>query len=271
VIPIATEVTRASTVDEAVAALAAGAKPLAGGQSLIPLMRLRLAAPEALVDLSALDELRGVRRDGDEIVIGAMTRHRDVAASDELRSGCRVVAEAAAGIGSPAVRNRGTIGGSLAHAEPHADLPAALLAVDGRVTVRGPSGERSIAAADLVVDYLQTSLADDELLVDVRVPSDCAQSAYVKFHRRAIDWSIVGAAAAVRGGRVQVALTGLGSRPVRALGFEEVANGGGSLEEAARRAGEGTTPIEDLDGSAEYKRHLAGVLARRAVEAARSA
>jgi carbon-monoxide dehydrogenase medium subunit len=269
-IPIATEVTRARSVDEALAALAAGAKPLAGGHSLIPLMKLRLAAPESLVDLSGVEELRGIREEGGELVIGAMTRHADVAASDVVAGGCRALAQAARGIGSPAVRNRGTIGGSLAHAEPHADVPAVLLAVDGRVTVRSASGERTIAAADLVVDYLQTSLADDELLVDVRVPSDAVRSAYVKFHRRAIDWSIVGAAAAIRDGRVQVGITGLGSRPVRATGFEEVVNGGGSLEEAAARAGDGTTPLDDLDGSAEYKRHLAGVLARRAVEAARA-
>ena len=269
-IPIATELTRATSVAEALAALQAGARPLAGGQSLIPLMKLRLAAPESLVDLSGVEELRGIREEGGELVIGAMTRHADVAASDAVARGCRALSEAARGIGSPAVRNRGTIGGTLAHAEPHADVPAVLLAVDGRVTVRGSAGERTIAAADLVVDYLQTSVADDALIVDVRVPADLPQSAYVKFHRRAIDWSIVGAAAAVRDGRVQVALTGLGSRPVRATGFEEVVNGGGSLDDAARRAGDGTSPIDDLDGSAEYKRHLAGVLARRALEAARA-
>jgi len=269
VIPIATDYTRAASLDEALAALRDGAKPIAGGQSLIPLMKLRLAAPEALVDLGGLDELRGIRREGDSFVIGAMTRHRDLAESDELRAGCHVIAEAASGVGSPAVRNRGTIGGSLAHADPHADLPAALLALDGSVTVRNASGSRTIAAADLVVDYLQTSLADDELIVDVRVPADAGRSAYAKFHRRAIDWSIVGAAAVLRGDRVQVAITGLGARPVRASGFEEVVNGGGSLEDAARRAGEGTSPLDDLDGSAEYKHHLAGVLARRAVQAAR--
>jgi carbon-monoxide dehydrogenase medium subunit len=269
VIPSATELTQATSLDEALAAVQAGAKPLAGGQSLIPLMKLRLAAPEALVDLSGVEELRGIREEGGELVIGAMTRHADVAASDAVAR-CRVLAEAARGIGSPAVRNRGTIGGSLAHAEPHADLPAVLLALDGRVTVRGPSGERTIAAADLVVDYLQTSIADDELLVDVRVPADVPQSAYAKFHRRAIDWSIVGVAVAIRDGRMQVGVTGLGNRPVRASAFEDVVNGGGSPEDAARRIGEGTSPLDDLDGSAEYKRHLAGVLARRAIEAARA-
>jgi aerobic carbon-monoxide dehydrogenase medium subunit len=269
VIPTATSFTKARSLDEALAALADGAKPIAGGQSLVPMMRLRLAAPDGLVDVTGIAELAGIRRDGDQIVIGAATRHRDVAGSDAVRQGCRVVAQAAAGIGSPAVRNRGTIGGSLAHADPHGDLPAALLAVDGSVTVASARGRRTIAAADLVVDYLQTSLADDELIVDVRLPADAQQSAYAKFHRRAIDWSIVGAAAAIRGGQVAVALTGVGSRPVRARGFEEVVNGGGNLEAAAARAGEGTSPTDDLDGSAEYKRHLAGVLARRALAAAR--
>jgi carbon-monoxide dehydrogenase medium subunit len=247
-----------------------GAKPIAGGMSLVPLMRLRLASPERLVDLGRIDELQGIREEGGQIVIGAMTRHRDVAASDVVRRGCPALAQAAAGVGSPAVRNRGTIGGSIAHADPHADIPAVLLACDGTVTARSASGgTRSIPASDCIVDYLTTSLGDDELIVDVRVPSDCTQSAYVKFHRRAIDWSTVGAAAVVRNGGVQIGLTGVGQRPLRASGFESVVNGGGSLEEAARRAGEGLDPVDDLDGSAEYKRHLAGVLARRALEAAK--
>jgi carbon-monoxide dehydrogenase medium subunit len=267
-IPLALSYTKAASLDEALAAIRDGAKPIAGGQSLVPMMRLRLASPDALVDLSGLDELTGIREEGGEIVIGAMTRHREIADSAEIRRGARVVAQAA-GIGSPAVRNRGTIGGSLAHADPHADLPTALLAVGGSVTVRSASGSRSIAAADLVVDYLTTSLAEDELIVDVRLPTDAGQSAYAKFHRRAIDWSIVGAAVAIRGGNVTCALTGLGSRPVRATGFEEVVNGGGQIDEAGARAGEGTSPIDDLDGSAEYKRHLAGVLAKRALAEAR--
>jgi aerobic carbon-monoxide dehydrogenase medium subunit len=270
VIPTKTAYTRASSVDEALAAIRDGAKPIAGGQSLIPMMRLRLAAPESLVDIGGIAELRGIREEGGVIIIGAATRHREVAASDAIRRSCPVISDAAAGIGSPAVRNRGTIGGSLAHADPHADLPAALLAVGGAVTVRGAGGTRMIAAADLVVDYLTTSLAEDEMIVDARVPADAAQSAYAKFHRRAIDWSIIGAAAAVRNGQIAVAITGLGLAPVRASGFEAVVNGGGSLEDAAREAGAGTNPIDDLDGSAEYKRHLAGVLAKRAVEAARA-
>ena len=268
-IPLALTYTKATTLDEALAAIRDGAKPIAGGQSLVPMMRLRLAAPDGLVDLSGLGELTGIRQEGGEIVIGAMTRHREVANSADVQRGARAVAQAAAGIGSPAVRNRGTIGGSLAHADPHADLPAALLAVGGLVTVRSASGSRSIAAADLVVDYLTTSLADDELIVDVRLPTDAARSGYAKFHRRAIDWSIVGVAVAIRDRNVPCAITGLGARPLRATGFEEGVNAGGALDEAAARAGEGTSPIDDLDGSAEYKRHLAGVLAKRALAAAR--
>jgi carbon-monoxide dehydrogenase medium subunit len=269
VIPLATSYTRASSIDEALQALRDGAKPIAGGQSLVPMMRLRLASPDALVDLAGIKELTGIRQEGGEIVIGAMTRHRAVATSADVRRGARAVAQAAAGIGSPAVRNRGTIGGSLAHADPHADLPAALLAGGGSGSGRSASGTRSIAAADLVKDFLTTSLADDELLVDVRLPTDAGQSAYAKFHRRAIDWSIVGVGVAIRNGTVTCGITGLGARPVRATGFEEVVNAGGSLDEAAARAGEGTSPIEDLDGSAEYKRHLAGVLAKRALAEAR--
>jgi carbon-monoxide dehydrogenase medium subunit len=268
-IPLALTYTRATSIDEALSAIRDGAKPIAGGQSLVPMMRLRLASPDGLVDLADIAELTGIRQEGDEIVIGAMTRHREIAHSADIHRGARAVAQAAAGIGSPAVRNRGTIGGSLAHADPHADLPTALLAVGGQVTVRSASGSRSIAAADLVTDYLTTSLADDELIVDVRLPTDAGQSAYAKFHRRAIDWSIVGAAVAIRDGKVSCAITGLASRPVRATRFEEVVNAGGSLDEAGTRAGEGTSPIDDLDGSAEYKRHLAGVLAKRALAEAR--
>ncbi len=265
-----TSYTRAGSLDEALAAVAAGAKPLAGGQSLLPMMRLRLAVPEALVDLQAIPELVGICDGGDHIAIGAMTLHRDVAANALLQAHCTVVAEAASGIGSPTIRNRGTLGGTLAHNDPHADMPAALLAVDATVDVRSASGSRTIRIADLGVDYLQTSLAEDELIVAVNVPKDAAASAYVKFHRRAIDWSIVGAAAAVRGGAVTVALTGLGTRPVRATAFEDAVNGGQDPEAARALAGDGSAPMEGLDGSAEYKRHLAGVLAARAVAAARA-
>jgi aerobic carbon-monoxide dehydrogenase medium subunit len=263
--------TKPATIDEALAALRDGAKPIAGGMSLVPMLRLRLAAPDALVDLGGIRDLAGIREDAGALVIGATSTHRDVAASSVVARLAPVISQAAAGVGSPAVRNRGTIGGSLAHADPHADLPAAMLALGASVTVRSHAGSRTISAADLVTDYLTTSLADDELIIDVRIPADSAKSAYAKFHRRAIDWSIIGAAAVIRGGQTRVALTGVGNHPVRATAFEQAVNGGAALDQAAQHAGDGLNPLDDLDGSSDYKRHLAGVLARRAVEAARNA
>jgi carbon-monoxide dehydrogenase medium subunit len=269
-IPTRTAYTRARSLDEALAALADGARPIAGGMSLVPMMKLRLANPGSLVDLGGLADLRGIHRDGGDLVIGAMARHRDVATSVLVRAEAAAVADAAGGVGSPAVRNRGTIGGSLAQSDPHGDLPATVLALGGSIEVRSASGGRTIAAADLSAGYMTTSLAEGELIVAVRIPAGARQSAYAKFHRRAIDWSIAGAAAVIRDGKVTVALTGMGSGPLRATAFESLVNDGGSLEDAARHAGDGTHPSEGLDGSAEYKRHLAGVLARRATETARS-
>ena len=162
------------------------------------------------------------------------------------------------------IRGRGTIGGSLAHADPHGDLPAAILAVGGSVIARGPGGERRIEIGDLITSYLTTSLADDEIITQVRLPKGNAQSAYAKFHRRAIDWSIVGVGVAIGPDGVRAAATGVGDRPARVTGFEAALNGGASLDEAAAAAGDGLDPSSDLDGSAEYKRHLVGVLAKRA-------
>lgn len=267
-IPSSLEYTKAASVDDALAALSAGARPIAGGQSLVAMMRLRLAAPAALVDIGGLAELKGVCETDDEIAIGAMTTHRAVAADPLVNEHARVVAEAAAGVGSLVIRNRGTIGGSLAHADPHGDLPAAVLAAGGAVIVRSAGGTRRIEAADLVTSYLTTSLAEDEMITEVRIPKGAGASAYAKFHRRAIDWSIVGVGVVIRDSGTIAAATGLGDRPVRLTGFEEVVNAGGSLDEAVAKAGDGTSPLDDLDGSAEYKRHLAGVLARQAYEAA---
>ncbi len=266
-IPTAFAYTRASSLDEALAAVAGGARPIAGGQSLLPLLRLRLAAPPAIVDLRGLPELFGVCEDGDEIAVGALTTHRAVAADPLLRQHAPVVSQAAGGVGSLAIRNRGTIGGSLAHADPHGDLPAAVLATGGAVIARSASGERRIDVADLITSYLTTSLGEDEIITQVRIPK-APKSAYAKFHRRAIDWSIIGVGVAIGDGGVVAAVTGAGDRPQRATGFEAVVNGGGSLDEAVAKAGEGLEPLDDLDGSAEYKRHLVGVLARRAYEEA---
>ncbi len=262
-IPSTLDYTKATSLDEALAAVAAGARPLAGGQSLMPLMRLRLAAPPALVDLNGVPELVGVCEDGDELAIGAMTRHRDVAADPLVQQHCHVVAQAAAGVGSLVIRNRGTIGGSLCHADPHGDMPAAVLAAGGSVIVRSASGERRLDIGDLVTSYLTTSLADDEIVTQIRLPRN-AQSAYAKFHRRAIDWSIIGVGVVIGADGVRAAATGVADRPLRVTGFEDAINGGASPEEAAAAAGAGLSPTSDLDGSTEYKQHLVGVLAAQA-------
>jgi carbon-monoxide dehydrogenase medium subunit len=260
VIPSAFAYERPATLDDALRLLAAGgedAKVLAGGHSLLPLMKLRLAAPETLIDIGRIDGLSYIREDGDRIAIGALTRHVELERSELLRSRCRVLAEAAGEVGDIQVRNRGTIGGSLAHGDPNADLPAAALALGAELVARGPDGERTIAARDFFVDYLTTALGPAEILTEVRVPAVGATSAYVKFNRRSQDWAIVGCAAVVRDGTETVAWTGVGSTPVLAAGDW-------------RAAAESLQPTGDLSGSAEYKRHLAKILAERALAQARS-
>jgi carbon-monoxide dehydrogenase medium subunit len=256
VITAAFELRRASSVEEAIRLLGEAGedgKLLAGGQSLIPLMKLRLAAPSVLVDLGLVEGLSYVRAQGDGIAIGALTKHADVAASDLVP---RVLADAAGEIGDPQIRNRGTIGGSLAHADPHADLPAVLVALGGQLVAVGPGGERTIPAADFFQGYLTTALAADEVLTEIRMPA-VERSAYVKFNRRAQDWALVGCAAVVDGGE-RVAWTGVADRPVLAEGDWQ-------------QAAEQLEPAPDLSGSTEYKRHLAGVLAQRALAQARGA
>ena len=269
-IPSVTEYTRASSIDEAIAAVAAGATPLSGGQSLLPMMRLRLAAPAAIVDLGGIPELVGVCEDGDEIAVGGMTTHRAVAADPLIRQHAGLVADAAAGIGSPQVRNRGTIGGSLGHADPHSDMPATLIAAGASVIAKGPGGERRIAVEDLIQTYLTTTLEPGELITQVRIPKADHNSAYAKFHRRAIDWTIVGVGVCIGPDGVRAAGTGVADRPVRLSAFESALNGGGSLDDAVAVAADGLEPHGDLDGSTEYKKHLVGVLARRAYEQASS-
>jgi carbon-monoxide dehydrogenase medium subunit len=280
VIPLATSYTRATSIDEALQALRDGAKPIAGGQSLVPMMRLRLASPDALVDLAGIKELTGIRQEGGEIVIGAMTRHRAVATSADVRRGARAVAQAAAGIGSPAVRNRGTIGGSLAHGDPASDLPAVMLAFEGSLSVQSPSGSRDIAAADMFQDYLTTALEPTEVITSISIPAlDGYGYGYEKFARRAEDWAMVGVVALVKsnGGTcedVRIGLTHMGSTPLRATAAEEALRGQSlspeSIAAAAEQAAEGTDPPADLNATQEYKRHLARVLTRRALEAAAS-
>jgi aerobic carbon-monoxide dehydrogenase medium subunit len=239
------------------------AKLLAGGHSLLPMMKLRLAAPSVLIDVGAVRGLAGITADDGELVIGATTRHAELAASPLVQAEAPLLAYAAAKVGDPQIRHRGTIGGSLAHADPAADLPMALLALGGSVQISGPGGSRTVAADDFFHGYFETALAPDELLTAVRVPRLPGEAwGYQKFVRRSNDWAIVGVATV--GGRV--ALANMGPTPLRAHGTEDAVAAGASPAEAAARAAEGTSPGEDMHADREYRQHLARVLTRRALE-----
>ena len=279
-IPAEFEYHRAESVDDAIRALADGgedAKLLAGGHSLVPLMKLRLAAPSLLVDISGLDELRGVEADNGTWRIGPGTHHAELQNRDDLG----VVARAASLIADQQVRNRGTIGGSIAHGDPASDLPTVLLAAEGSVEAQGPSGSRTIAAADLFEDYLTTSLAADEVITSVTMPSlDGWSWGYEKFARRSEDWAMVGVCALVKasGGQcedVRIGLTHMGSTPLRATAAEEALRGGPldaeRIAAAAEQAAEGTDPPGDLNATPDYKRHLARTLTGRALAQAAGA
>ena len=267
------------SVDEAIAALRDGgedAKLLAGGHSLLPLMKLRLAFPTLLVDLRRVPGLSGIERDNGSFRVGAMTTHHQVATG-----GLGLASAAAATIADQQVRNRGTIGGSLAHGDTASDMPAVLLACEGEVTARGSGGERTIAASELFQDYLTTSLAPDEVLTEVRLPAmDGYGFAYEKFNRRREDWAMVGVCALVKKAGdgscedVRIGLTHMASTPLRASAAEEALRGqaldSDSIGRAAEQAAEGTDPPGDLNATPEYKRHLARVLTRRALEEAAS-
>jgi carbon-monoxide dehydrogenase medium subunit len=245
------------------------AKLLAGGHSLLPMMKVRLAQPAVLIDIARVSELSGIKIEGDEVVIGATTRHAELAGSELLRAEVPILAYAAAQVGDPQIRHRGTIGGSLAHADPSADLPMTLLALGGSVEITGPSGVRVVGADDFFVGPFESALGPDELLTAVRVPRGGPNSpggtvpwGYQKFVRRANDWAIVGAAAF--GGRV--ALASMGGTPLRATATEEALKSGASIEEAAQLAAEGTSPGYDFHADVDYREHLARVLTRRALE-----
>jgi aerobic carbon-monoxide dehydrogenase medium subunit len=251
------------------------AKLLAGGHSLLPLMKLRLAAPTLLVDLRRVPGLHGVQQVNGTVRIGALTPHATLEATPELG----VLARAAGLIADPQVRNRGTIGGSLAHGDSAADLPAVVLAVEGEVIAQGPNGKRTIAAADLFQDYLTTALAHDEVITEVRVPTAEGWGwGYEKFNRRTEDWAMVGVCALVKKAGdgscedVRIGLTHMGSTPRRASAAEQALRGQGldrdSIGRAAEQAAEGTEPPGDLNATPDYKRHLARVLTRRALEEA---
>jgi aerobic carbon-monoxide dehydrogenase medium subunit len=267
VIPAAFEYERAGSVDEAVAMLARDedAKLLAGGHSLIPLLRLRFARPALLVDIGRLEELRYVREDGDHIAIGALTRHADLARDPVLAEHCALISEAAAGIGDPQVRHRGTIGGSIAHGDPASDLATIVLTLDAELVVRGASGERTIPAAEFFKGLYMTALGPQELLTEIRVPK-VQEGTYLKIARRAEDWATVGVAAARVDGRVQIGLTSMGATPLRATGVEEALASGASAADAAAHVADGTSPPSDVSGSGEYRTHLAQVLVRRALK-----
>jgi carbon-monoxide dehydrogenase medium subunit len=270
VIPAPFEYVRAASADEALAALAEHgdeAKLLAGGMSLLPLMKLRLATPAVVVDVGRLRDLSYVRDGGEHLAIGALTRIRDLETSDALGEQCGVVRAVAAEIGDNQVRHRGTIGGSVAHGDPASDLPAMLLALDATFLARGPGGERTLAAGEFFEGFLETALAPDELLTEIRVPKTGSSGfSYQKFNRRAQDWAIVGAVA-VRNGATRVALVNMGSTPIRASGVEDALASGASAADAAERAAEGTEAPSDLNATPEFREHLARVLVRRALEA----
>jgi len=281
-IPAKFEYTRPSSVSEAVRALADGgedAKVIAGGQSLLPLLRLRLAYPDLLVDIGGLDDLRGVRDTGDALEIGALTTHYSLTRDPLVREHCGLLAAAASTVADPAVRHRGTIGGSLSHADPAGDLPAVVAALDATLLASGPEGQRSIAATDFFVDYLTTALRPGEILTAVRVPKlgPGWGYRYEKFNVTAQDWAIVGVAALARraDGHVaeaRIGLTNMGTVPVRARAAEQAAAGAeatrAALASAAAQADEGTAPPDDLRAAADYRRHLSRVLTGRALAAA---
>ncbi|WP_330262528.1 xanthine dehydrogenase family protein subunit M [Streptomyces griseorubiginosus] len=279
-IPPTFDYARPSSVEDAVRVLAEGgedAKVLAGGQSLLPLLRLRLAFPELVVDVGRVPGLTGVREEGDTLVVGALTTHHDVVRDPLVRRHAGLLAAATAGVGDPAVRHRGTLGGSLAHADPAGDLPAVALALDAELVAVGPGGRRAIPAREFFVDYLQTALEPDELLVEIRIPkTDGWGFHYEKFHRVAQSWAVVGVAALVRRddghiAEARIGLTNMGSTPLRATATEEALTGAGdppAVARAAESAAEGTRPPRDLSGSPEYRAHLARVLTGRAVLAA---
>jgi len=266
VIPVAFDYVAAGSAAEAIDLLAQhgeDAKLLAGGHSLLPMMKLRLAMPGVLIDIGPVAELRGITADGSDLVIGATTRHAELAASALVAELAPLLAYAAAQVGDPQIRHRGTIGGSLSHGDPAADLPMALVALGGSVVLQGPGGTRTVGADDFFAGYFETALEPGELLTQVRVPAAPGQPwGYQKFTRRANDWAIVGVAAA--GGRI--ALANMGPVPVRALAAEAALAGGASPARAAEAAAEGTTPGEDIHASRAYREHLARVLTRRALE-----
>lgn len=271
-IPAAFDYARAGSAQEAIALLGEHgdeAKLLAGGHSLLPMMKLRLAVPSVVVDIGRVTDLSYINDGGDHIAIGALTRHRALETSDLLAAECPLLGHVAGEVGDPQVRHRGTIGGSLAHSDPASDLPAAVLALGGTLVAQGPNGSREISAGDFFTGYFESALADDEMLTELRVPKAPGDGwNYQKFNRRAQDWAIVGVAAVKVNGGTNVALVNMGSTPLRAGAVEAALAGGASAADAAEQAAEGTEAPTDLNATPDYRNHLARVLTRRALEAA---
>jgi carbon-monoxide dehydrogenase medium subunit len=280
VIPVAFDYEVAESVDHAIELLGQhgeDSKLIAGGHSLIPLMRLRLAAPTVLIDLGRLDDLNYVREDGDHLAIGALTRHRDVHNNELVQEHCGILGYTAGLLGDPSVQHRGTLGGTLAHGDPAGDMPSVMCALEGALVIEGPDGERTVDALDFFKDYLLTDLEEQEVIKEVRVPKLGSNTgwSYKKFSRRSQDWAVVGVAAVVEKsnggiGSARIGLTSMGSTPMRASTTEEALSGASTdqVAEAAESADEGTSPGSDDAASEEFRRHLARVWTRRAVEEA---
>jgi aerobic carbon-monoxide dehydrogenase medium subunit len=271
VIPSAFDYVRAGSAAEAISLISQhgdDAKFLAGGHSLLPLMKLRMAQPSVLVDIGRVSDLSYIRDAGDHIAIGALTRHMDVETSSVLHEHVPLLAHAASHVGDPQVRHRGTIGGSIAHSDPASDLPATTLALGATYVAQGPAGTREIAAADFYQGFLQTVLNPDEMLTEIRVPKmNGAGWSFQKFNRRAQDWAIVGVAAWRGNGGSGVALVNMGSTPILATSVSAALSQGASVADAAQHAAAEADPQADLNASPEYRVHLAKVLVRRALEA----
>ena len=271
-IPAAFDYVRAGSAEEAISLIGEhgeDAKFIAGGHSLLPLMKLRLAQPSVLVDIGRLSDLSYIRDAGDHIAIGAMTRHMDIEKSPVLAEHVPLLAHAASHVGDPQVRHRGTIGGSIAHSDAASDLPATTLALGATYVAQGPNGTREIAAADFFQGFLTTALAADEMLTEIRVPKmNGAGWSFQKFNRRAQDWAIVGVAAWRRNGDSGVGLVNMGSVPILATSVSSALSSGASIADAAEQAAAEADPQNDLNASPEYRVHLAKVLVRRALEEA---
>jgi carbon-monoxide dehydrogenase medium subunit len=273
-IPAAFDYVRAGSLDEALKLLSKhgdDAKILAGGHSLLPAMKLRLAQPKVLVDIGRVSELTGIREEGGKVAIGAMTTHYEIESSPLLREKCPLLPEVAGHIGDVQVRNRGTIGGSVVHADPAADWPAAILALDAELEVAGPNGRRTIDASKFFVDMLQTAIQPGEILSAIRVPSTPKTVAYEKFAQKASGFAICGVAAVIEAGAARVGITGVAGKAYRANAVEAALRGKFSaslIPSAARKAADGVDALGDIHASSEYRSHLAGVLTRRALERA---